>query len=403
MNKLMLDTAIVLAVTLLIVALLEFSLRLCGVVPIAPPHFTMAFSTEDKSIGYKAIPYSEWSFLIAPDGKGVKRITGTVDKEGYRPVVNRCQDCQKILVLGDSMAFAAEAPDDQTWPELLSQELQRNGLKYYTRNISFRGWNTLQVDIAAKEALKVSNAAALLYFFSPNDPAETFTAMYGPTPLLKAREEGAYEIVPADFGIYHDKMLENKHLGQMTYIKYHSSIFALVKHLSGFADEPEPVKDWRREGYYNSWNNGATWGNLMRYLGLLVGEDSESRSVRGGIQFLLDDLAGACSKAHVKFYVAFLPFGVFTQGETLQDFKNLTGYSESELQRGAAQWRQFGQKVREMTEQAGGTYLNLSPDVFAGMNYRQYAAAPDDWHYSIEAHKKVAVEVASHLGRALGR
>jgi hypothetical protein len=398
--KKLVDAAIVLAVTILIIFLLEVTLRAFGMAPQVPPHFTMAFVAEDQQTGFKAIPNAEWSFLIGP----TKYITGTTDKAGYRPAINDCRGCQKILVVGDSITFGAEAPDDQTWPELVSQELQRQGLKYYTRNISFRGWNTAQVVNGAKAALKTEEkVTALLYFFSPNDPAETFSPLQGGlAPLLRAENDGTYKVAPPDFAAHHKIVAANQHLGKLTSIKYHSAVFAFVKRLTGPAAESIPAKDWSDAAYRSFWKK-EVWQNVMHNLRLLVEDDEESRRVRGGIQYLLNELSGACRQARVKFYVAFLPFGTFTQGTTLKDFQALSGYSDDELNRGIDQWHKFGQRVREMTEYAGGVFLPVSPDTFAGMTYRQYAAAPDDWHYSLAAHNKVAVEVSKHLAPALGR
>jgi hypothetical protein len=92
-----------------------------------------------------------------------------------------------------------------------------------------------------------------------------------------------------------------------------------------------------------------------------------------------------------------------TEGRTGEDVARLVGMPPQELRALLDAWHGFHRAVRDLTRDAGGIFLDVDPEVFAGMSYRDFASMPADWHYSAEANRRLSREIAEKLGPHLQR
>lgn len=388
--------------TIVILAFIEISLRLANIHPPLPPTFSMAFSGKHPGIGYKAIPNSRWTFYSLRPDQTTRRSFGTVGKDGFRPIVHnkKCKTCLRVIVVGDSITFGAEVADKETWVEIFSRKMSEKGIEIQAKNISFRGFSSLQALLALKEELAYEKKPvhAVIYLFSPNDVAESYEAMYGPTPLLGFNnKDNSFHILEPDFTKYEKAMASNVHLGQLTHIKYYSAIYGLIakiikKEQYNWIDE-WPKIDSSESAYRAIWDLG-TLDVVRKYLGFLVDDNKQDNHGRSGTKFILQEMQSAVLKHGGKFYVAFLPFGAFTEGTTQNDFEHLTELSHIAVNQLLDEWHEFGNWVSRLTQAAEGEYLHIDPNLFKDMTYREYTVLPDDWHYSQLAHERMGKAMA---------
>lgn len=390
--------------TLGLFLVIEGVFRISGFKPLIPEPFKMSISTFDELLGFKAKPNSTWSFITTPEGGPAVINIGTVDEFGYRPIVtNRnCNTCPTIIVLGDSLTFGAEVADDSTWPELLAKALEMHDKQYKVRNISYRGFSTVQLYLALKEVMKtIRKIEAVLYMFSPNDHVESLERIYGlPAPILSKNPNDEFYIVKPEFA--RRVVKEKKYTRYLNRIKYSSAIIpALGKILDiGTLNKNllPPRIDTSDNGYRQFWLPDVL-SRVMYNLETLRKDDEESVQMQEGLEYLLKEMAIVAKNKDIKFYVAAVPFGAFTEGETGYEFAELLDINKGELRKVLDAWKNYYRKIENIAIHANAIFLEVDPNLFAGMSYRQYAAKPDDWHYSLIANRLLANDIADKLLR----
>ena len=139
MNHRLANLLLVLASLVASGLLIEGGLRLVGYEPLkamAGGKDLVLRRSSDEAITYELIPGSE--------GRAFKTDV-KANSFGFRsPEPSQSDDVRRIVVLGDSIAFGSELPDETAFPNLLRRSLVRRDARFDVQNLSLSGYDTLQ-------------------------------------------------------------------------------------------------------------------------------------------------------------------------------------------------------------------------------------------------------------------
>lgn len=395
MKKLGKSSLIYLAVTIAILIAAEIGFRLVDYKSSGAPPYSISFSGPDKLIGFRAYSNSRWFYDTTPSGKRVERIFGSTDNKGYRPVVNNseCNNCRTIVVLGDSISFGVESGNDATWPEMFSKELSSRGYPYKVRNISFRGWSTIQESLALEEYIREGGKADyVIYFAVPNDPIENISLVYSmPAPIIKRDATGPHLIEPK----FDDAFLKmNKHWKTEDIVR-RSALASYFYKLGGSPLPGEwdtlPTISMDENAYRSFWPNGTA--GIESFLESMYAKDDRAKLAQMAFDYGLKRMKKAAEVTGAKLVVIPAPFGPVNRPQA-SSFKKLLGLSDSQFDTFEAKWISYDNAIERLSKQAGVSYFDVFP-AFENMDYHQYVAAPSDWHYSSEANAVLGKHLAN--------
>ncbi len=386
-----------------LITIAEFTVRLAGFGPPAPPHWNNQFGKHRK-LGYTAVPHSRWSFVVTYEGKLTTNL-GTANKSGFRPTVynNDCKGCPTIIVLGDSATFSAEVNDSETWPEFTAQVLNKRGRAYKVVNYGMRGYNTVQAYFAMREAFKdIGDIEAVIYMFTRNDPAgncpeDLYKILARPYPfIMKKRKDKLRIQEPIITQSWESKFRKNALQGGLirNKIRYNSALISAIEYLFKDIDHRKPLREFdlsSDEEYLKQWNRGQADEN-MKMLAGTVNSPFQINSLR----MLLRRMNRECGDRGIKFFVACTPTFI-RAGHSGQQFRRLINMPAHRLDRWIKMIDELYDVVKEATIEVGGIYLDTDRDLLDDMGYREYAASPRDWHYSAYANNKIGEEIAKIL------
>lgn len=90
---------------------------------------------------------------------------------GNEVPLERAKGVYRILCVGDSNTFGLYSGEDATWPEVLRQELKKDGIEVEILNSGCPGWSTADIARFLKEkALDKVKPDMVLHMFCGNDP-----------------------------------------------------------------------------------------------------------------------------------------------------------------------------------------------------------------------------------------
>jgi hypothetical protein len=388
-------------ITAALIGMLELGAFASGLRAAGTPPFTMAlFSVYDPMLGFRGRPDARWWVDMTPQGAYVQRYFGSTDSMGYRPMAfnANCAECPSYVVLGDSMTFGIESPDNATWPELLAQQLQLQGKKAKVRNISYRGWGTLQQALALEEFEKSGgNADVVLLMMIPNDINDNFDINhFTSTPVLEVKDgeiithypSGPGELAESDRVWRQEKWIRKSALATYIYRRGGAELVGEGAPLETF--------DLTDEGFKKElW----TPPSLEGFTSLLADYSSNTEAARKkqkALEHALARLKGASDRLGARLVVTTAPPWALENGKNRASLQALMGLGDEPFTRFSKAWAQHLTDVKTLAEKLGASYLEASP-ALDELSYRQYAARPNDWHHSAEANAYIARHFASQL------
>nr|NJM01000.1 SGNH/GDSL hydrolase family protein [Desulfobacula sp.] len=385
MKKVIKSFLICMLVIIAILILTETGFRLLGTKPSGTPPYSVNFSSPDQLIGFRCYPNSRWFYDTTPSGKRVERIFGSTDNKGYRPLVNNsaCNNCRTIVVLGDSISFGVESSNDTTWPEALSKELSSHGYPYKVRNISFRGWGTIQESLALEEYVQEGGKADyVIYLTVANDPIDNISLVYGmPAPIIEMDVPNLQLVEPK----FNDEFLKMSQKWKLEKIVRRSAMASYFYKLGGAPLpsewDPLPIISMDKNAYRAFWPSGTTF--IESFLESMYAENDRAELAQKAFAYGLKRMKQTTESAGAKLIVIPSPFGPLNRKHSAS-FKELLGLSDEQFDSFQAKWISFNNAVKQESKKAGVMYLDVFP-AFENMEYHQYVAAPSDWHYSSEA------------------
>jgi hypothetical protein len=364
-----------LAITCLIVALmaLELALRAAGYAGVDYYHMVRLPCEE---VGHVERPNA--AFLHVTTAGYIK---GTTDPEGYRPLIT-CRDedgVPTIICVGDSVTFCAQSRDERTWPEVAAQEFGRLGMPCKMLNRAVTGYNGLQALATLRRTLArlgpADRAVGVTYFFCVNDSFENYLRYqyYEGAPILKAGRDGTFTLARASGPAQPRESLWLR-------LKRNSAIYKSLKAL--FPDDFRVGAGWLDEhfGYYRDF--------------------LAKQHYREGMRFVFRGLAEESHKRGARLFVASCIYPAWEDEKACAEIVQLAGKSLKDLHWQRSVYDQACVLVQQMTREAGGTYIDLR-GILGGMSYREYAAAPGDWHYSEAANERIGRALARRIAQEL--
>ena len=91
------------------------------------------------------------------------------------------------------------------------------------------------------------------------------------------------------------------------------------------------------------------------------------------------------------FFVGFIPIGMFSKGHAEDDFIKLSGLPRSKHQESIAKWLLFEKILADLSKSVGAGTFAFDKNIFSDMGIAEYAVLPDDFHYSLESHRRVGI------------
>lgn len=394
------QSIVVVGVAAAIAAALEYGLRAIGVIPLGPKLLDSTFYSVDSRVGFRAPPNASWYYRSTPSGERVNFTLGTTNALGYRPsVVNGdCKDCPIIIALGDSVTFGAESSDRETWPEFMATALKSRGLNYRVVNISARGWGTLQQAMALVEIGKIGKVEYVVHVPVFNDATENIIDLWGlraPLIRLSASNEvitdlprfGLNEIM-SDIGRAVDRGVRRLALTSQ-----------LLRIIGKERTSDLPIEQRGPFGdadYKEFWKNGQLQG-LYNHLSTLTSEEPASAAPRAAIQHALQLIKSKSLTLGARPIVVTSPWGPFSNGRAGSEFADLMRLDAESERLHHEHWKKYNKAVVWFAQKVGIEALDASSGVFDDMSYRDYAAAPNDWHYSASANRRFGEHLAGLL------
>lgn len=390
----------IITVTLVLIVTVEIVMRQVGYYPAGIRQYSIDFSAKDSTKGFKAYKNASWYFDVTPNGGEVVRKIGTTNADGYRPTIENadCVSCPYILVVGDSLTFGAESSDQETWPEFLARELSKGGKKYKVINISFRGWSTIQEAIALREAnLEGKRIDYVLYLPVPNDMIGNIKTIYNlPSPIANY-VDGKFSVTLAPPYESFCQMAR-KFKVEAFARKYSLTTFAFAvagRKLIGINDPPAPIGT--DDGDYKVFWQQGQLDKSRQYIGLLNGQGNDADLAHEAFTFGVRGMAKTSRELGARFIVVPFPFGPYTEGGNADELAKLLGVTSAEVASFLKEWKQYNDALKQIAESNGADFLDINMNLFSGLSYRDYAAAPSDWHFSVKANELLAKEVSKVL------
>lgn len=389
-----------LALFFVLIICLETGLRLFGFVPAGVRRFSPEFAAPDSLLGFKAYGNASWYFDTTPGGGPVLRKFGTTNASGYRPSLENadCSLCHYIVVVGDSFTFSPAAANRETWPELLSKHLSLAGKKFKIINISFQGWSTLQSELA----LRTTNFSGkkidyILYLTSPNDVRENIKAIYGHPAPIATEVNGQFKIVLANpeatvskiFNSWNIESFARKY--SLTTLIYSLSVQKLVG-----ANNSHDFISTNSGDYKTFWRQGLL-DKALDLINLLTGKSKEASLAHAAFNYGVRGMAKTSYGLGAKFIMIPLPFGPYTHGNNAEKFSELLGVSKEKIYTFLKAWKKYNTELRQISERNNVVFLKINLDMFSGLGFKDYAARPEDWHFSARANELFAQEISAKL------
>ena len=169
LTRLARDTAIVIAVSLGLVLLLEILLR-----SVAPQSLNGTsirgehFSATDSILGYRYVPGAVWRFRH-PEYEVEYAINGEGFRDAKPHPVPKPPGTQRVLLLGDSFTFGQGVAYEETWPVLAERELERGGAKVDLVKAGVQGMDTRTEYILLRRHARRYQPDAVVVGFLIND------------------------------------------------------------------------------------------------------------------------------------------------------------------------------------------------------------------------------------------
>ncbi|MBI4563351.1 MAG: SGNH/GDSL hydrolase family protein [Planctomycetes bacterium] len=350
----------------------------------APRLYHQDLFVPDPELGWRCAPDGEFSYL-ATEGW----VQGSTGKDGYRPLSPGPEQSRSpiVICLGDSTTFCAEVRDEETWPEAAAKALSQIGPPCRMLNRGVGGYSLLQELLALRLAFQdehvAQNARAVVYHFCINDPIENFE---GKGPKLD-RKEFAAGATPPEIG---SARILSPQAWPRRGIKFRLKT-AFLDNLALVAAIRAAGLDTSDEGFKRGGtaNHGVSYDYFKRLL--------DEPHLQKGMSYLLAALAKECAARNVPLFVSSCVYPAWDDvGPSRRDFLDLTGWSQQEVEEQAKTYHAACDILREMTEEAGATYIDLR-GCLAGMTHREYAVSPHDWHYSAAANERIGRAIAGRL------
>lgn len=379
---------------------LELGFRLSGHKPANRSPFGMEFTRPDPKVGFRAQANAKWWVDMTPYGAFVARYYGGTDANGYRPTIFNSwnKNAKTLVALGDSMTFGIESSNDTTWPELLARRLTEQGKPYQVKNISYRGWGTLQQAIALEEyAAAGGKADAVLLMVVTNDPTDNIGRYYYPSAPIISEENGQLKTIPPldspelnqmDRVWRNEKWIRKSALATYFYRKGGANLIGEEHELSNF--------DLSDESYQSIFWNPEAYETLNVTLKSLSATDKESVLKQKAFLFALQKLKAVCDKMGSKLIITTTAAFPVKNGKNAKSFQNLLKMSDSQFNEFAATWAKHQHDVATYAQKIGASYIDNSTSLDA-LDFRQYAAQPIDWHSSTEANVFQSRALANEL------
>lgn len=185
------DTAIVLAVSLVLVLVLELILRVFAPQTLDGRSIRSAhFSVTDSVLGLRYVPGAVWRFTH-PEYS----VEYAINSEGLRDrkthPTPKPAETWRVLLLGDSFTFGQAVDYDRTWPVLAERELERRGLRIDLVKAGIQGADTRSELILMRKMVQRYDPDVIVVGFLIND---LYTNLpYTPGDKDAAENPGALE------------------------------------------------------------------------------------------------------------------------------------------------------------------------------------------------------------------
>lgn len=337
----------------------------------------------DPERGWVYVPNTVFQFYTTQG-----RVHASVDDEGFRPTIAAAEDAgaPAIVVLGDSYTFCGESPDDRTWPEFMSRELARQGFPCCSVNRAVTGYSSMQSLVALRHELRrsggVSRPRAVLYMFCLNDPPENFEP---DRPHLKRAD---FSGPPASPESRNPKEFPPAGPPPRTLRLILRDIRSRSAFINGIKDGPAEASP---AGFAAG---AATYADLY---GPRCREFLETPCFQEGIRYILRELRKECESRGASLFVSSCITPAWdAPGESRRDFCAMVNWTEEKMNAQVAAYHGALDLLGKMAGEAGATYIDVR-GALDGMKYREYSAAPDDWHFSAAANERIGKAVADRL------
>jgi lysophospholipase L1-like esterase len=368
--------AILTSVTLVVfLGILEGGARLLGYLPASVKRF-------DSERGWTYEPNSAFQFVTIHG-----RVRVSVDGEGFRPLVAGKEDTGSPLIVcvGDSYTFCEESADDRTWPERLALELSGKGYRCRAMNRGMTGYSPLQSLAALRHELRRDGGApglkAVVYFFCINDPQEIFQ------PDRPHWDPADFSRPPASPGAWSPNVIPPAPpaWSLASQWKRFKGRFAFIKAVR-YSSVDGSVESFKAGG-------GIYMDAFLPHYQEFLGTPSHQEGMRAALR----ELRQECASRGVPLFVAPVIMPAWDRpGESRGELAGLLGWSGEKMDAQASAYHSAIDLLGKLAGEAGATFIDLR-GTLDGMKYREYAAAPLDWHFSAEANGRIGKALAEGL------
>lgn len=127
------------------------------------------------------------------------------------------------------------------------------------------------------------------------------------------------------------------------------------------------------------------------------GQFLQTPAYQRGMRHVLREIQRECAARGLPFYVTSFVMPPWDDpSDSGREYRDLLGWTEARLQEQRGTYVASVDLLARLTREAGGQFLDLR-GCLNGMRYREYAAAPSDWHYSSAANARFGAAIAARL------
>lgn len=115
-------------------------------------------------------------------------VTVSINEQGrLGPVISPQDNQERVLLMGDSLLAGLEIESSDRVAEILARKFKQNGRQVEVINDTVRGYGTDQIYLKFKHAVREFKPNYVIYFFSPDDAADTYINRFANENHLKKK------------------------------------------------------------------------------------------------------------------------------------------------------------------------------------------------------------------------